>query len=57
MTYSFEDCVDLEEFIFGLMEGGTGYFRGSKSGAISASAHEPGLCTAPKSPHSLSMLA
>lgn len=28
MTYAFEDCDQLEEFVLGLMEGGTGYFRG-----------------------------
>lgn len=28
MTYTFEDCDQLEEFVLGLMKGGTGYFRG-----------------------------
>ena len=28
MTYTFEDCDELEEFILDLMPGGTGRFRG-----------------------------
>lgn len=28
MTYTFDDIDELDEFILGLMAGGTGYFRG-----------------------------